>query len=192
MNKKMWLAVLLVCMTALPAIAAQKKSTGGGAAGNYTIGMGPIGNFYLTDHHPEMSPGIGAIFYFDYRWAPELSTTTSVMMLMQNGTGSDKGENNIAFLGLPTFDVKYYFVTNPSRWDPYAAVGIGYYAVTAGARGRGFSSGLGAQVGIGFDYYITKRISLGVSDYFRSVAMLGGGSTGLFAQSISGNFGFHF
>lgn len=169
-----------------------QKSKGGGAAGNYTIGIGPIGNFYLVDRRPELSPGIGAHVFFDYRWSPELSTTASVMMLVQNGKGADRGENNVVYLGIPTLDVKYYFITNPSRWDPYALAGIGYYAVTAGARGRGAASGLGAQVGIGLDYYITPKISLGVADYFRSVALLGGGSSGSFAQSLLGNFGFHF
>lgn len=174
-----------------PAFAA--KSDGGGhSAGNYTIGLGPIGNIYLTDRRPEMSPGIGALIYFDYRWSPELSTTATVMMLVQNGKDADNGENNIVFMGLPTFDIKYYFVTEPSHWDPYAAVGIGYYALTSGSRGSGVASGLGAQAGVGFDYYLSRKISVGTAAYFRSAALLGGGSTGTFPLSFLGNLGFHF
>lgn len=183
-----WAAVLLL---GGPVFA---KSRGGNvnAAGNYSLGIGPIGNIYLTDRHPEMSPGVGANVFFDYRWAPELSTTASVMMLVQDGTDSDKGENNIVFIGIPTFDVKYYFITDPSRWDPYASVGIGYYVVTSGARGRGTASGLGAQTGVGFDYYVTSRVSFGAASQFRSAALLGGGATGAFPLSFLGNFGFHF
>ncbi|OGQ04120.1 MAG: hypothetical protein A3F82_07245 [Deltaproteobacteria bacterium RIFCSPLOWO2_12_FULL_44_12] len=173
-------------------VFAQEKSNPVNAAGNFTIGIGPIGNIYLTDRRPDLSPGIGALVYFDYRWSPELSTTATVMMLVQGGTGADRGENNVVFLGIPTFDVKYYFMKNPSHWDPYAAVGVGYYAVTAGSRNRGVASGLGAQIGGGLDYYLTSKISLGVATTFRSVALLGSGSTGSFPLSFLGNFGFHF
>lgn len=162
------------------------------AAGNYTIGMGPVGNIYLTDRRPEMDPGVGALIYFDYRWSPELSTTATIMLLDEDGTNSDQGQNHIIFLGIPTFDVKYYFVANPSRWDPFALAGIGYYVVTHGSNGRGAASGLGAQLGTGFDYYITSRLSLGITGYFRSLALLGSGSTGSFPLSFDGRLGFHF
>lgn len=162
------------------------------ASGNYTIGIGPIGNFNFTNRRPEMSPGVGAIIYFDYRWSPELSTTASVMMLVEHGKDRDAGQNNIIFMGIPTFDIKYYFIRNPSRWDPYASVGIGYYVLTNGSIRRGMASGLGAQLGGGVDYYISSRFSAGLAAQFRSIAMLGSGSTGNFPLSLNGNFGFHF
>lgn len=194
MKRILLLALSILCMSE-PVMAAKSKSdssTSGGASGNYTIGIGPVGNFYFTHHRPDLSPGVGALIYFDYRWSPELSTTASVMMLVQDGRNLDRGANNIVLMGLPTFDMKYYFVTNPSKWDPYAAAGIGYYAVTKGSLGRGMASGLGAEVGGGFDYYITPKISLGAAGYFRSLALLGGGATGLFPVSVLGNFGYHF
>lgn len=163
-----------------------------GSAGNFTIGVGPIGNFYLTDRRPEMSPGVGALIYFDYRWSPELSTQTSIFVTDQGGDGRDAGEDHIIFMGIPAFDIKYFFVTNPSRWDPYALVGIGYYVLTNGQAGRGMASGLGAQLGAGADYYVSAKISLGVSAVFRSIAMLGNGATGTFPLSLAGHFGFHF
>ena len=162
------------------------------SAGNYTIGLGPVGNMYLTSRRPEMDPGVGALVYFDYRWSPELSTTTTIMLLAQDGAGRDAGQNSIVFLGIPTFDVKYYFVTNPSRWDPFALAGVGYYVVTHGSRGGGIASGMGAQLGTGFDYFLTSRFSLGLTSYFRSVALLGSGSTGNFPFSLDGRLGFHF
>ena len=187
-----YLFVLIFVLCSTPALAEKSQGGNVNASGNYTIGLGPVGNIYLTSRRPELSPGIGALVYFDYRWSPELSTTATIMMLVQNGKNADVGENNDVFMALPTFDVKYYFITNPSRWDPFAAVGIGYYALTAGGRGRGVASGLGAQAGVGFDYYITRKVSLGTAAYFRSIALLGGGSTGNFPLSLLGNFGFHF
>lgn len=162
------------------------------SAGNFTIGLGPIGHFYLTDRRPEMSPGVGAIIYFDYRWSPELSTTTTVMMLVSDGKDQDSGQSNIIFMGIPTFDIKYYFLRNPSRWDPFASVGIGYYVLTNGSVGRGTASGLGAQLGVGTNYYISSKFSVGLAGQFRSVAMLGNGATGTFPISFSGLVGYHF
>ena len=191
--KKLFLIVLILGLVAVnSAMAEGAKGGGAHSAGNYTIGIGPIGNVYVTDRRPEMSPGVGAVVYFDYRWSPELSTTASVMMLVQDGTDADRGENNIVYMGIPTFDLKYYFITNPSRWDPYAAAGIGYYVLTSGSRGRGVASGLGAQAGVGFDYYLSRKLSIGTAAYFRSVALMGGGATSNFPLSFLGNVGFHF
>jgi len=162
------------------------------AAGNYTIGIGPAGAIYTTDRRPELDPGIGAHVYFDYRWSPDLSTTTSVIMLSQDGTDNDNGQKNIVAISIPSIDVKYYWVRNPSRWDPYVAVGLGYYVFTHGSAGRGLSSGIGAQVGVGFDYYMTPRVSFGIDGQFRSVALLGSGGTGNFPLAMRGGFGFHF
>lgn len=194
--KKIIYFVLAGCLWSGPTWAQSSGRGGGsgaaGSAGNFTIGLGPIGNAYLTSRRPEMNPGIGAIIYFDYRWSPELSTTASVMMLDASGDGRDGGENHILFLGIPTFDIKYYWITNPSRWDPFASVGIGYYVLTHGSGGRGIASGMGAQIGAGFDYYITSRVSLGLDGQFRSLALLGSGATGTFPLSFDGRFGFHF
>ena len=133
-----------------------------------------------------------AQIYFDYRWSPELSTTATVQMLNQNGSGADKGENNIVFIGIPTFDIKYYFIRTPSQLDPYASIGIGYFVVTNGQKDRGWAHGLGAQLGGGIDYYITSKFSVGVAAQFRSVALLRNGATGTFPVSLLGQAGFHF
>lgn len=171
-------------------VTATKKYAGN--AGNFTIGLGPIGNYYLTNRRPEMNMGIGANIFFDYRWSPELSTTTSIQMLVQSGKDRDAGENNIILMGIPTFDINYYFITNPSRWDPYASVGVGFYVLTNGSRGRGLASGLGAQLGGGVNYYVSTKVSVGAQAQFRSIAMLGGGATGSFPLSLLGRVGYHF
>lgn len=187
--KKIGIVLALVLTSSISFAQSSGKTQ---SAGNFTIGLGPIGNFYLTDRRPEMSPGIGALVYFDYRWSPELSTTATVTMLTQDGKDRDNGQNNIIFMGIPTFDIKYYFITNPSRWDPFALVGVGYYVVTHGSQGRGLASGLGAQIGGGADYFLTSRLSLGLTAAFRSIGLLGNGSTGNFPLSLDGRLGFHF
>lgn len=193
MKRGFFFVTLAVFWMISPAWGARTDGgSNAGAAGNYTIGIGPVGNVYFTNHRPDLSPGVGALVYFDYRWSPELSTTASVMMLLQSGRNLDSVENNIVLLGIPTFDLKYYFVTNPSRWDPYASVGIGYYVVTSGSVGRGVASGLGAQAGAGLDYYLSSKVSFGLAAYFRSLALLGSGATGTFPVSLLGNFGYHF
>lgn len=189
--KRINLAILLAALLASAGLQA-KEGRNVNSAGNFTIGLGPAGNFYMTHRNPEMDPGIGALVYFDYRWSPELSTTATVMMLDQDGNNSDAGQNSIVFMGIPTFDIRYYFITNPSRWDPYASIGVGYYAVTHGSVGNGVASGMGASVGGGADYYITSRLSFGLNAQFRSIALLGSGSTGNFPISLDGRFGFHF
>lgn len=187
--------VIFICVVLLPGLLHAQSSASGGSghsAGNYAVGIGPAGNLYVTDRRPELDPGIGALVYFDYRWSPDLSTTATVMMLTQDGDDRDAGQNNIIFMGIPTFDIKYYWINNPSRWDPFASIGVGYYVVTHGSAGRGIASGMGAQVGVGFDYYITSRLSFGISGAFRSIALLGSGSSGSFPLSFDGRFGFHF
>ncbi|MDO8493991.1 MAG: OmpW family outer membrane protein [Deltaproteobacteria bacterium] len=181
--------VLTVLLIAPQAFA---KSGNVNSAGNFTVGMGPSGAIFMTDRHPELDPGLGAHVYFDYRWSPDISTTTTVEMMVQDGTDTDQGQTSIVYIAIPSVDVKYYWVTNPSRWDPYVSAGIGYYVLTHGSRGRGVSSGIGAQIGIGFDYYLTTRFSFGVDSQLRSVALLGGGGTGNFPLAFRGNLGFHF
>lgn len=193
MKKFFLVAALLVSVGAWANGASEGSSKKyAGNAGNFTIGLGPVGNFYFTNRRPEMNAGVGAHIYFDYRWSPELSTTASIEMLVQNGKDRDAGENNIVFMGIPTFDINYYFLTNPSRWDPYASVGVGYYVLTNGSRTRGMSSGVGAQIGGGVHYYISTKLSAGVAAQFRSIAMLGGGATGTFPLSLLGKIGYHF
>ena len=102
--------------------ATTQAASGGG---NFTIGVGPIGNLFIFDSRPELDPGIGGFVYFDYRWSPQLSTTVTVLVANQDGTGPDNGDNDIILFGLPTFDIKYYFLTRASKWDPYAQMGVG-------------------------------------------------------------------
>ncbi len=194
-----------ILRTILPLLAALLLLAGLGrpahaetASGNYTVGIGPFGNIYVVDSAPELSPGIGGYLFFDYRWSPQFSTQFGVMVGVQDGKGISSGDDNILFMGIPTFDLKFYILTNPSRWDPYGLIGVGFYAVTEGSADNGTTAfGIGADLGIGTDFYITERFSVGVSAIFRSIGLIdstsgGRNGTALFPFSMQGNFAYHF
>ncbi len=168
------------------------------AAGNFTVGLGPVGNIYVVDSRPQLDPGVGGYVFFDYRWSPQFSTQFSVIVTTQDGTGISNGDNGIEFLGIPTFDLKFYLLSTPSRWDPYGLIGMGVYAVTEGTAKNGTTAvGIGANLGLGTDFYITERFSVGLSAIFRSIGLIDSVSgnnngTALFPFSLMGNVAYHF
>lgn len=168
------------------------------AGGNYTIGLGPVGNIFVVDANPELDPGVGGYLYFDYRWSPQFSTQFGVLVTTEDGRGISDGDNGIEFLGIPTFDLKFYILKDPSRWDPYGLIGMGVYAVTEGTTKNGTTAvGIGADIGIGCDFYVTEALSLGLSTVFRSIGLINsisGDNNGssLFPVSIMGNIAYHF
>lgn len=164
----------------------------------YTFGMGPVGNFFVIDSNPELSPGIGGLIFFDYRWSPQLSTQISVIVTTEDGRGISAGDKGIEFLGIPTFDIKYYLVKSVSRWDPYLLVGVGVYAISEGATPNGtVAVGMGANVGLGCDFYFNDRWSAGLTASYRSIGLVDSttgpnNGTALFPVTVSGNFAYHF
>jgi hypothetical protein len=193
MKKK--IAALAVTI-ALTLIGGQAFATS--SAGNYSVGIGPIGNIYVVDSNPELDLGVGGYLYFDYRWSPQFSTQFGVVVTTQDGTGISAGDNGIEFLGIPTFDLKFYILSEPSRWDPYGLIGMGVYAVSEGSRNNGtWALGIGANLGLGTDFYITERISVGLAAVFRSIGLIDSTSganngTALFPFSMMGNVAYHF
>ncbi len=179
-------------------VAAQTAGAEGNAAGNFTVGIGPAGNVYVVDSSPELDPGIGGYLFFDYRWSPQFSTQVSVLVTTQDGTGISDGDGGIEFLGIPTFDLKFYLFSEPSRWDPYGLIGLGVYAVTEGSQNNGtWAVGVGADIGLGTDFYLTEKWSLGLQFIFRSIGLIDSTSgsnngTALFPFSMLGNVAYHF
>jgi hypothetical protein len=173
------------------------KLRAGTAAGNYTVGIGPVGNLFVVDSNPELDPGVGGYLFFDYRWSPQFSTQISVLVTTEDGTGISNGDNGIEFLGIPTFDLKFYILSRESRWDPYGLIGVGVYAVSEGSVDNGtFALGIGADLGIGCDFYISERFSFGLTTIFRSIGLIdsvSGPQNGkaLFPLSLMGNFAYH-
>lgn len=167
-------------------------------AENFTFGLGPVGNIFIVDARPELGPGIGGHLYFDYRWSPQLSTQVTLIVTTEDGEGISNGDKGIEFLGIPSFDLKYYLLSSESHWDPYVMMGVGVYAISEGTTSNGtFAVGFGANVGLGLDYYLTEKWSIGGSASFRSIGLIdktsgSNNGTAIFPFSMAGNVGFHF
>lgn len=167
-------------------------------AENFSITAGGMGNIYVVDARPELDPGVGGFFAFDYRWSPEVSTTFSVLVTTQDGSGISTGNNNILVFGLPTVDFKYYPIPESSHFDPYLLAGVGFYLVSDGSGGNGTqAAGMGAQAGMGLDFYFTQKMSMQVQGVFRSIGLIDSTSgsnngTALFPFSLQGGVSYHF
>lgn len=167
-------------------------------AENFSVTAGAMGNIYVVDARPQLDPGVGGFFAFDYRWAPELSTTFSVLVTTQNGTGISAGNNNILVFGIPTVDFKYYPVPEATYFDPFMLAGVGFYLVSDGSGGNGTqAAGMGAQAGVGCDFYFTQKLSAQFMGIFRSIALIDGISgsnngTAIFPFSLQGGLSYHF
>ncbi|MBN1283469.1 MAG: outer membrane beta-barrel protein [Proteobacteria bacterium] len=185
-------------MAALISAFALTAGAQSNSAGNFTVGLGPAGNIYVVDSSPELDPGIGGYLFFDYRWSPQFSTQVGVIVTTQDGTGRSAGDGGIEFLGIPTFDLKFYLFNEPSRWDPYGLIGLGVYAVTEGSQDNGtWAVGIGADIGLGTDFYLTEKWSLGLQFIFRSIGLIdstsgGNNGTALFPFSMLANVAYHF
>jgi hypothetical protein len=168
------------------------------AGGNFAVGLGPMGNVYVVDSNPELDLGVGGYVFFDYRWSPQFSTQFGVAVTTQDGKGISSGDDHIEFLGIPTFDLKFYILREPTRWDPYGLIGMGVYAVTEGSNKNGTTAvGIGADLGLGTDFYITEQFSVGLAAIFRSIGLIDSTSgsnngTALFPFSMMGNVAYHF
>ncbi|MFH1873617.1 MAG: outer membrane beta-barrel protein [Pseudomonadota bacterium] len=190
--------ITLIVIATLFLIISSNTTYAGSTAGNFSVGLGPVGNIFVVDSNPELDPGVGGYVYFDYRWSPQFSTQFGVMVTTEDGTGISAGDNGIEFLGIPTFDLKFYVLSSPSRWDPYGMIGIGFYAVSEGSADNGtVAFGIGANLGLGFDFYLTEKFSLGFATVLRSIGMIdsiGGNSNGtsLFPVSLQANVAYHF
>lgn len=167
-------------------------------AENFSVGAGPIGNIYVVNSRPELDPGAGGYVFFDYRWSPQISTQFNVIVTTQDGKNGSKGDNGILFLGIPTVDFKYYLFSSESHFDPYLMAGIGFYTISEGSVSNGtFAIGGGANVGVGMDYYLSEKWSLGLVSSFRTIGLIDSTSgsnngTSLFPLNFAGNVAFHF
>ncbi len=163
---------------------------------NSTVGLLGLGNIQLLNTTPEIQIGPGGGMYFDYRFNQRFSLTVEAWASIHNGTGRSNGDNSIMLLGVPTATIKMYFMDDEaSKWDPYAGLGIGVYAIGGSNGSNGL--GLGGQVALGFDYYFTDTFSTGFEGTFRSAGIITGTSgtnnaTAIIDYSLIAKFGYHF
>ncbi|MBI2980945.1 MAG: hypothetical protein HYY44_01340 [Deltaproteobacteria bacterium] len=162
----------------------------------FSIGLGPVGNIYLIDTIPVLDPGVGGFMSFEYRFHEQVAFETAFVMTTQDA--SRPTDRDIIFLGMPVFDIKLYFLSGDPKFDPYAGTGIGLYWLTEGSLSNNSGgTGMGAQLDLGFDYYLTDFISLGFEGVFRSIAFVTDFGTPSVSQaslpySLLGKASFHF
>lgn len=190
-TNRILIGLLLVIVSTLGAQPSEARQ-------GFAIGLGPVGNIYLVDTIPIMQPGVGGHVFFQYRFHEQVAFETSFMMSSQDGSNVSSGDGGILFLGMPTLDGKYFFLKDDPKFDPYVAVGIGVYWLTEGKVSNNTGGvGLGAQIGVGVDYYVADNISVGFQGTFRPIALITSlgtpsASTAIFPYTLAGNVAFHF
>ena len=186
-----WLAGLMLLGLSLPREALARK--------NYTLGIGPAGNIWLFDTFPQLDPGVGGTVFFDYRYHPKFSTEVSVAVTSQDGAGISAADGSVEYFAIPTIDFKYYFLDEYGLWDPYAGIGFGFYLI-GGGRSNDDSGGvgLGNQLILGTDYYLSDEFSIGFKGTYHSIGLihsLDGGTnhdaTAVIPYSLTGKIAFH-
>lgn len=189
MRKKL-VILLLMLFVAPPALWARQ---------GFSIGLGPVGNFYLVDTIPILDPGVGGFMNFEYRFHEQVAFETTFLMSSQDGQDTTgRVDQDIIFLGMPIFDIKLYFVSGEPRFDPYVGTGVGLYWLTEGSRSNNTGgAGMGAQLDLGFDYYLADFFSVGFEGVFRSIAFITDFGTPSQSQaslpySLIGKAAFHF
>lgn len=161
----------------------------------WSVGGQGIGNFFLTDSNPDLSIGPGGGIMVDYRFNQRWSIETDLFVSFHDGQGISNGDNNMYLLGVPTIELKFYLRGQENNIDPYLLAGLGVYVLTEGSVSNNSGGvGLGGNFGMGVDFYLLRRLSLGVAAKFRPIALIQGNSqsTGLINFGLIGNLVFHF
>lgn len=188
---KVWVLLFLIGIGTLLAAPVEARR-------GFAIGLGPLGNIYVIDTVPVMDPGIGGYTYFGYRFIEQLAFQAGFLITTQGGTNVSAADNGILFLGMPTLDLKYYFLTGEPAFDPYVSIGTGFYILTEGNISNDTGGvGVGANLGLGVDYYLSERISIGLEGVFRTIGIISdlgtpSNSRAIFPYSLMANIAFHF
>jgi len=161
----------------------------------WSIGAQGIGNFFLTDSNPDLKIGPGGGLFFDYRFNQRWALETDLFVSFHDGQGVSSGDNGMLLLGVPTIELKFYLRGTENNIDPYLLAGLGVYVLTEGDISNNSGGvGLGGNFGVGVDFYVLQRLSLGLVAKFRPIALIQGNSqsTGLINLGLIGNLAWHF
>lgn len=164
----------------------------------HTAGLTFYGNFQLIDTQPELKPGLGGGFWWDYRFNDRFSFQMEIFIITQKGKDTSSAENNIELIGIPTTTLKLYVLNRQYSFDPYVGAGLGVYWLNEGSVDNDTGGmGIGAQIELGSDYHFTDSFmgSLGVT--YRSVGLinsLDGPANGsaYMTLSVFGRLGYRF
>lgn len=185
-TKFYFFSLLLMILLASPNIYSRHSMAISGFGG---------GNFQIVDTFPQLDLGAGGGIAFEYRFNQHWGLQTSLSVFDHNGSGPQRGDNNILLLNVPSVDLKYYLL-NDEKWiDPFLRAGIGISVLTGGsAANNSGGAGMAAQVGLGSDFYINDAFSLGVEVQFKTAGIIRGNSqsSALIFLPVLGNFTYHF
>ncbi len=138
-----------------------------------TVGLSIYGNFQLVDTLPNLDPGIGGGFYWDYRFNDRFSFQLEAFAITQNGEDVSSGEDHIEFFGFPISLFKLYVLEKKYRFDPYIGTGVGLYWLTEGDIENDTGGlGLGAQIETACDYNIEENLVATIGGTYRSVGLI--------------------
>ncbi len=160
-----------------------------------SISLLGVGNFFLTDSHPDLKIGPGGGLGIDFRFNQHWALNGDFFFSMHDGSGLSAADDSVWLLGIPSINMKFYPMAEESSIEPYISAGLGVYIVTEGdVSDNSGGVGVGAQLGIGADFYVTEKISLGLAAQFRSIGLIQGNSQSeaLINFSMLGNVAFHF
>ncbi len=153
------------------------------------------GNFQIINTFPQLDIGAGGGIAFEYRFNQRWGLQTSLSVFTHDGRGPEKGDQDILLLNVPSVDLKFYILREEHRFDPYLSAGLGLNILTGGTvSNNSGGAGIGAQLGLGADYYLNDSFSLGVGTQFRTAGIIRGSnqSSALIFMSALGNFTYHF
>lgn len=184
---KRFLLVPLFLLLMLTSNVHAREGAAFGATGNF--------NFFLTDTDPNLAWGAGGGLQLDWRFNQNWGATLQAFVSDHDGKGASINDNSQFLIGAPTFDIKYYPLSNETKIDPYLGVGIGFYILTEGTVNDNSSGvGIGGQFSLGADYYINEKLSIGLAAQFRSIGLIQSGSrsSALINFGFVGNILYHF
>jgi hypothetical protein len=117
-----------------------------------------------------MSVGGGWDAFAGYRVAPSFALEVGYAMSM-HPTDRDLVDYDSAVLNGLTIDLKFFFIPESTRFEPYFQGGVGFYNV----KEEGFAStqmqGGGFQVGGGIDFRLSRMFAIGARALYKGMSM---------------------
>jgi len=165
------------------------------------LGIGIQSTTVLGADNSQITAGLnsGAGFELSAGWrlSHDLSLDVSAAFSFHDSDSADPG----AMLGHVGLDIRYFLGDWTRALQPYIQVGIGGYFLARDNWNFDTLGGIGFQLGGGFDFYVSRSVSLGAKALYRGAYLDNSGSTWdgfatesmwLSAFTFGGDIKFHF
>lgn len=163
-----FLILTLLCVSSNTALADEY-----GVNNPNTVGLTFYTNFQLIDTLPNVDPGLGGGFYWDYRFNDRFSFQIEAFAITHDGNDVSDNEDNIELFGFPVSTFKLYVLEKKYRFDPYVGTGVGLYWLTEGEANNDTGGlGLGAQIETACDFNIEENLVATLGGAYRSVGLI--------------------